>query len=109
MTIVINSLDVAGLVDALKASPTRAANLKYKIYYFLSLITDTNDNYRLNDNNGGYHNLCSSELKKVLGGKDFYVIRDLLMKPVDPIIEVDNLFAIVLYTTSPVLYLCVIL
>lgn len=83
-------IDVAGLVDALKASPTRAANLKYKIYYFLSLITDTNDNYRLNDNNDGYHNLCSYELKKVLGSKDFYVIRDLLTNPADPIIEVDN-------------------
>ena len=91
MKIRINpSIDVAGLVDALKASPTRAANLKYKIYYFLSLLTDTNDNYRLNDNNDGYHNLCSYELKKVLGSKDFYVIRDLLMNPADPIIEVDN-------------------
>ena len=91
MKIRINpTIDVAGLVDALKASPTRAANLKHKIYYFLSLITDTNDNYRLNDNNGGYHNLCSAELKKVLGSKDFYVIRDLLMNPVDPIIETDN-------------------
>ena len=84
------SINVAGLVDALKASPTRATNLKHKIYYFLSLITDTNDNYRLKDNNGGYHNLCSSELKKVLGSKDFYVIRKLLLNPEDPIIEVDN-------------------
>ena len=84
------SINVAGLVDALKASPTRAANLKHKIYYFLSLITYTNDNYRLNDNNGGYNNLCSAELKKVLGSKDFYVIRDLLMNPADPIIETDN-------------------
>jgi hypothetical protein len=42
MKIRINpSIDVAGLVDALNASPTRAANLKHKIYYFLSLITDT--------------------------------------------------------------------
>ncbi len=84
------SINVARLVDALKASPTRAANLKHKIYYFLSLITDTNDNYRLNDENGGYHKLCSAELKKALGSKDFYVIRDLLMNPADPIIEVDN-------------------
>lgn len=91
MLVKISSLiDVARLVDALKASPTRAANLKYKIYYFLSLLTDTNDNYRLNEKNSGYHNLCSSELKKVLGSKDFYVIRDLLMNPADPIIEVDN-------------------
>ena len=84
------SINVARLVDALNTSPTRATNLKHKIYYFLSLITDTNDNYRINDNNGGYHNLCSSELKKVLGSKDFYVIRDLLMNPTDPIIEVDK-------------------
>jgi len=91
MKIRINpTIDVAGLVDALKASPTRAANLKHKIYYFLSLITDTNDNYRLNINNSGYHKLCSSELKKVLGSKDFYVIRDLLMNTADPIIEIDN-------------------
>ena len=85
-----SSINVAGLVDALNASPIRAANLKHKIYYFLSLITDTNDNYRLNNNNGGYHNLCSSELKKVLGNKDFYIIRELLLNPDDPIIEVDN-------------------
>ena len=84
------SINVAELVDALKASPTRAANLKQKIYYFLSLLTDTNDNYRLNGSNDGYHNLCSSELKKALGSKDFYIIRDLLMNPADPIIEADN-------------------
>jgi len=54
MKIRINhSIDVVGLVDALNASPTRATNLKYKIYYFLSLLTDTNDNYRLNDSNDG--------------------------------------------------------
>lgn len=83
-------IEVEGLVDALNASPTRATNLKYKIYYFLSLLTDTNDNYRLNDSNDGYHNICSSEIKKVLGSKDFYVIRELLLNPVDPIIEIDN-------------------
>jgi len=86
----IEIIDVVGLVDALNASPTRAANLKHKIYYFLSLITDTNDNYRLNDSNDGYHNICSSEIKKVLGSKDFYVIRELLLNPNDPIIEIDN-------------------
>ena len=83
-------INVTGLVDALNASPTRAKNLKYKIYYLLSLLTDTNDNYRLNDSNDGYHNICSSEIKKVLGSKDFYVIRELLLNPVDPIIETDN-------------------
>jgi hypothetical protein len=84
------TINVAELVDTLKVSPTRTTNLKYKIYYFLSLLTDTNDNYRLNINNGGYHNLCSSELKKVLGNKDFYIIRELLLNPKDPIIEMNR-------------------
>jgi hypothetical protein len=87
---ILSGVNVAGLVDTLKVSPTRATNLKYKIYYFLSLLTDTNDNYRLNNDNGGYHNLCSSELKKILGNKDFYIIRELLLNPDDPIIEVDR-------------------
>jgi hypothetical protein len=91
MVVQINScINVADLVDTLNASPTRAANLKHKIYYFLSLLTDTNDNYRLNSNNGGFHNMCSIELKKVLGSKDFYTIRELLLNPDDPIIELDK-------------------
>ncbi len=91
MKISINSsINVARLVDALNASPTRANNLKYKIYYFLSLITDTNDNYRLNEKAGGYHKLCSNELKKIIGNKNFYIIRELLLNQNDPIIEVDG-------------------
>ena len=87
---ILSAVNVAGLVDTLKVSPTRTTNLKHKIYYFLSLLSDTNDNYRLNSDNGGYHNLCSFELKKILGNKDFYIIRDLLLNPEDPIIELDN-------------------
>jgi len=85
-----SSINVAGLVDALNASPTRATNLKHKTYYLLSLLADTNDNYRLNEKTDGFRKLCSSELKKVLGNKDFYLIRELLLNPLDPIIEVDN-------------------
>jgi hypothetical protein len=91
MKILINSrINVGELVDALNASPTRANNLKHKIYYFLSLITDTNENYRLNEKTVGYHKLCSSELKKVLGNSDFYLIKELLLNAKDPIIEVNN-------------------
>jgi hypothetical protein len=90
LTKVSASINVAELVDTLNVSPTRATNLKYKIYYFLSLLTDTNDNYRLNSENRGYHNLCSNELKKILGNKDFYIIRELLLNPKDPIIEMDK-------------------
>ena len=84
------SINVAGLVDTLKVSPTRTTNLKHKIYYFLSLLTDTNDNYRLNSDNGGYHNLCSTKLTKMLGKVHFYIIRELLLNPDEPIIEVDR-------------------
>jgi hypothetical protein len=34
--------------------------------------------------------LCSLELKKILGNKDFYIIRELLLNPDEPIIEVDR-------------------
>ena len=91
MVVKINSnISFEELVDALEVSPTRGENLKHKIYYLLSLLTDTNENYRLNTDNGGYHNLCSFELKKILGNKDFYIIRTLLLNPFDPIIEVDG-------------------
>jgi hypothetical protein len=91
MKIRINSsIKVAELIDALDASATRANNLKYKIYYFLSLITDTNDNLHLNERMGGFHKLCSSELKKVLGNKDFYLIRELLLNSEGPVIEVNK-------------------
>lgn len=91
MKIRINSsINAAELVDALKVSTTRAENLKHKIYYLLSLLTDTNENYHLNSDNGGYHNLCSFEIKKILGNKDFYIIRTLLLNPFDPIIEIDR-------------------
>lgn len=91
MKIFINSrINIEELIDALNASPTRATNLKHKTYYFLSLITDTNDNLHLNEKMGGFHKLCSSELKKVLGNKDFYLIREMLLNSEDPIIEINN-------------------
>ena len=91
MVVKINSnISFEELVDALKVSTTRAENLKHKIYYLLSLLTDSNENYHLNNDNGGYHNLCSFEIKKILGNKDFYIIRTLLLNPFDPIIEVDR-------------------
>ncbi|MBM3202723.1 hypothetical protein FJZ55_02275, partial [Candidatus Woesearchaeota archaeon] len=91
MVVFVNTqVPVTRLVDAQNASPTRATNLKNKIYYFLSLLTDTNDNYRLNLKSNGFRNLCSHNLKKILGNKDFYLIRKLLLNPDNPIIEVDQ-------------------
>jgi hypothetical protein len=41
------TVDVKGLVAKLNLSSTVSYNIKNKIYYFLSLIVSTNDNYRL--------------------------------------------------------------
>ena len=46
---IVNSINVAELINNLDISRTRKSNLKLKTYYLLSVITDTNDNYKLND------------------------------------------------------------
>jgi hypothetical protein len=81
---------VNGLVTGLNLSPTKSNNLTDKIYYLLSIIVTHNDNYRLNEDNGGYRNICSIQIKKVLGNKDFYFILDLLLNPDNPIIETNH-------------------
>ena len=48
------SVDVKKLVSTLNLSPIRSENLKNKIYYFLSRIVSTNDNYKLNRDTNGY-------------------------------------------------------
>ena len=45
---IVNSINVAELINNLDISRTRKSNLKVKTYYLLSVITDTNDNYKLN-------------------------------------------------------------
>lgn len=88
--LVPTSVDVKRLVEELDMSPTRKRNIKYKIYYILSQIVSTNENYQLNERSGGYRGLCSVFMKDILGRKDFYLIIGFLTKPDDPIIESDN-------------------
>ena len=87
---IVNSINVAELIHNLNISRTRKSNLKVKTYYLLSVITDTNDNYKLNDATDGYHKICSDKMKKILGNKYFYFIRDLLTNPIDPILELNG-------------------
>jgi|GEM_PF-1785139 len=84
------TVDVSGLVTRLNLSPTRSHNLTNKTYYFLSLIVAHNDNYRLNEANDGYRNICSVQIKKVLGNKDYYLILNLLLRTTDPIVETNQ-------------------
>lgn len=87
---IVDSINVAELINNLDVSRTRKSNLKVKTYYLLSLITDTNDNYKLNKASDGFHRVCSDKLKNILGNSDFYFIRDQLMNPSDPILELNG-------------------
>lgn len=69
-------------------TPTRTENLTDRIYYFLSLILTTNDNYKLLK--GGYHRICSTKSKDIIGNKDLYLIIELLSDSNDPIVESNN-------------------
>jgi|ERR1035437_368218 hypothetical protein len=84
------SVNVKEIVKRLNLTPTRAENLKNKIYYFLSRIVSTNDNYKLNEDNYGYINISSVSMRKVMGRKDYYLILDSLINPEDPIIETNG-------------------
>ena len=78
-------VDVNSLVDKFNLSETISKNLTARIYYFLSKILTTNDNYKLNKD--GYHHICSSGMKRVVDNRYYNKIIDLLSDPDDPIIE----------------------
>ncbi|MDX9696337.1 MAG: hypothetical protein RBT49_11155 [Bacteroidales bacterium] len=88
--IVPKSVNVKQLLQGLNLSPTRLENLKNKIYYLLSRIVSTNDNFKLNEKNDGYINISSVIMRKVMGRKDYYLILELLSDSGDPIIETNN-------------------
>jgi hypothetical protein len=84
------SVHVKELVRGLNFTPTRSENLKNKIYYFLSRIVSTNDNFKLNEKNDGYRKISSVIMRKVMGRKDYYLIIKLLTNPDDPIVETNK-------------------
>ena len=81
------SVYVKELVRGLNLSRTRSESIKNKMYYFLSLLVLTNDNYKLNEKSEGYRNISSVLMRKIMGRKDYYFIIKLLSDPLDPIIE----------------------
>jgi hypothetical protein len=84
------SVNVKDLVSGLNLSATRSESIKNKIYYFLSLLVLTNDNYSLNEKNNGYRNISSVKMRKVMGRKDYYLILQILSDSSDPVIESDG-------------------
>ena len=84
------AVNVNVLVAALNLSPSKSRNLAEKIYYFLSLLVAHNDNFRLNEDNAGFRNICSIPIKKVLGNSDYSLILEILLRAENPIIETNN-------------------
>lgn len=81
------SVDVKEMVATLNLSPTRSESIKNKIYYLLSRIVLTNENYVLNEEYEGYRGISSVKMKKIMGRKDYYLILQLLSNPQAPVIE----------------------
>ena len=81
------SLNVPKLLKEEKLTKTRYKNLRDKIYYFLSLLTRTNDNVLfLFDDGASHKKICSCIQKKLLGNSDYYIIIKLLTNKGNPII-----------------------
>jgi len=85
-----SSVNVKELVGSLKLSPTRSESIKNKIYYFLSRVMLTNENYDLNEENEGYRQISSVLMKKIMSPKDYYFIIQILTNPQSPVIESNN-------------------
>lgn len=84
------SVDVDALISGMQLSKTKKKNLKEKIYYFLSLIAQDNDNYQLYKNTNGFVKLCSRLLKRKLGDRLSYEIIHILTSGNEPIVESDE-------------------
>jgi hypothetical protein len=80
-------LNLPKLLKEEKLTKTRYKNLRDKIYYFLSLLTRTNDNVLfLFDDGASHKKICSCIQKKLLGNSDYYIIIKLLTNKENPII-----------------------
>jgi len=86
------SVNVKELVSQLDLSRTLKENTKNRIYFFLSRIVSTNDNYELYKDNDGFRNVSSVYMRNVIGKEQYKDILDLLKNPADPIIESNNSF-----------------
>lgn len=84
------SVNVKELVSQLDLSSTLKENTKNRIYFFLSRIVSTNDNFELYQENDGFRNVSSVYMRNVIGREHYKFILDLLSDPTDPIIESNN-------------------
>lgn len=85
-----SNIDVDKLLEGLELSMTKFDNLKTRIYYFLSIIATTNENYRLREKDNGYYRISSIKLKKIFGDRLYPKMLKILLNKKNPIIESDN-------------------
>lgn len=84
------TVDVKGLVAKLGLNKILYTNIKNRVYYFLSLLVSTNDNYELNEDNNGFRNISSVLMKKIVDKRHYGTIVRLLTDPEDPVIETNG-------------------
>ena len=81
------NIDVVKMLKDQNLSKTRLKSMRDKMYYFLSILTRTNDNSKFLLDSEKYKKVCSCILKKLLGNKDYYEIIKILESKNEPIIE----------------------
>jgi hypothetical protein len=84
--LVPKSVDVNQLLSKIDLSRTRKNNIKNKIYYFLSKIVLTNQNYKLYEKCDWYRKVPSKQMNLIFR-RDYKIIFDLLKNTEDPIIQ----------------------
>lgn len=84
--LVPKSVDVNQLLEKTDLSKTRKNNIKYKIYYFLSKIVLTNQNYQLYKKHDWFRKVCSTQMNLIFR-RDYKIIFDILKDIEDPIIQ----------------------
>jgi hypothetical protein len=88
MTVKIpTKINVAILLKSQNLSKTRFKSMRDKIYYFLSLLTRTNDNTEFLLESDGFKKICSKIQKKIHGNSDYYLVLKILESGDTPIIE----------------------
>ena len=85
-----SNIDIDELLVGLKLSPTKHNNMKNRIYYFLSIIASTNENYKLRDKDDGYYRISSLVLKGIFGDRLYPQMLKILLNETNPVIESDN-------------------
>lgn len=89
MTITIpKNIDIKARIKDFETQNKVSRKFKEKVYYFLSRIFINNYNRERYRNNAYHVKICSSEMKKIIGNREYQLVRKLLIHSPDPIVEI---------------------